>query len=427
MTLSPTIAQHLHPDVPAVSAATLVNGVADTGTAGCTPDTLFQAASISKPVAALAALILVDNDVLELDTGVNDQLGSWRIPDDPDWANRITLRQLLCHGGGLGPDSYPGYPQGTVLPSLDDVLAGRAPANAPGVRSLGLPGLAPLYSGGGYSVIQRLIEDNQTRSYAEFVNERIFLPLGMVNATFTAPDPAEAALGHARGNPLPGGWRLHPELAAAGLWCTPTDLVLFAAALQNAFTAGPQAILDPILAQAMMVEHLPGWGLGVELAGPANGRWFHHGGSNEGYRAHLSATVGTGPAVAVMTNGEDGGEVIDPLTAALRTGLAWPDPAALVPTGNVEDLPPVDPEQVAALYSGTYVTLDGYELILSGVGRRFTLRAQGQRPIPIIPLSKTRAISPALPISLTFTLDPAGVPTGLTLHQFDVAVIAVKS
>lgn len=427
MSWSQTIAQHAHPAVPAVSVATLVDGVADTGTGGCSPDTLFQAASISKTVAATAALILVDKGVLDLDTGVNDRLDGWRIPDGPDWANRITLRQLLCHGGGLGPSGYPGYPQGTPLPGLDDILDGRAPANAPGVRSIGLPGLAPLYSGGGYTVVQRLIEDNQSRSYADFVREFIFEPVGMVHARYTDPDPATVAPGHARGGPVPGGWRVYPELAAAGLWCTPTDLVKFAAALQNAFAGGPDALLSPVIAQAMMVEHLTGWGLGVELAGPEDGRWFFHTGSNEGYRTQLSATVATGPAVAVMTNGERGGEVVDPLIADLRKRLAWPDPQAQAPKGGVVQPSPVDAETGAALYAGTYVTSGGQELVLTGEGRRFLLRVPGQRAIPVIPLSETEAVSPALPVTLTFSLNDQGLPTKLTLHQGGADIEASKA
>lgn len=180
--------------VPAASVAVVSGGEVGTAMWGAVPGTVFQAASISKPVAALR---LVADGRLGLDTDVNDVLRSWQLPAPAGWPVRVTVRQVLCHGGAVTVGSYPGYPAGAVLPSLVQVLEGRAPANTSPVRVTGVPGLSHRHSGGGYVLLQQLLQDVTGVAYADLVTDLVFGPAGMTTAGFALPVAGRAASGHA--------------------------------------------------------------------------------------------------------------------------------------------------------------------------------------------------------------------------------------
>jgi CubicO group peptidase (beta-lactamase class C family) len=318
--------------VPAVSLAYAQGDEIVTAGWGAEPDTRFQAASISKPVTALLALRLVDEGALSLDGDIATAMRSWSLPpletsEGPPWRPRITLRHLLCHGAALSVFGFPGYERGEPLPSLLDTLEGRPPANTEPVRSTGEPGLAAAYSGGGYMVIQQLIEDATDRPFEDLAAERIFDPLQMEGATFAQPLPGEleprVASGFSAGSKVEGGWRVYPELAAAGLWCTPTDLVRFAEGVQGAFDGEPGAIIPQSLAAAMLTPQFPGWGLGVGLFGTPQEPHFGHTGGNAGYRCELVASARRGTAAAVMTNADEGGGLVPQVVNRLAVRLGW--------------------------------------------------------------------------------------------------------
>ncbi|WP_235437698.1 serine hydrolase domain-containing protein [Kitasatospora griseola] len=306
-----------------------------------TPWTPFQACSLSKPVAVLGVLRLVERGVLDLDADVNGRLAGWRIPSNGDWQPRVTLRRLASHTAGLGTSGFSGYPSGVPVPSLVQVLAGTAPANSPGVRVEGLPGFRFSYSGGGTTVIQLLLESVTGTPVAELLSELVLNPLGMTDSTFartpTAPFAERAAHGHrGDGTAVPGGWHSYPEQCAAGLWTTPTDLLRHARAVQDAWAGAPDALLKTETARQMLRPHavLPSGaeglgGLGHIGLGPylhmadSDPRWFGHAGSNAGYRCHLLASVETGQGAAVMTNGDAGLAVIGRLLPAIAAAYGW--------------------------------------------------------------------------------------------------------
>ena len=191
--------------------------------------TLYQAASMSKLVAAVGALRLVQQGSLDLDRDVNEALVSWHLPMSSLTNGRwVTLRGLLSMTGGIGVPGYLGYDPGAPLPNLLQILDGMPPANSPPVRVDRVPDQAYAYSGGGYEIIQALIEDSTRRPFAEAMQDLLFRPFGMSDSTFVQPPPhgllGRIATGHlANGSELPGGWRVIPELAAGGLWSTPMD------------------------------------------------------------------------------------------------------------------------------------------------------------------------------------------------------------
>jgi len=409
--LATLLVAHADPRVPRVSVATLTDPDADpqvATSADVSRYALFQAASISKAVAALAALVLVDGGALGLDDDVNTRLKSWRLPAPAGCPVTVTLRNLLCHGGALSIRSFPGYPTGARLPTVLQILDGQPPSGTAPVRITGLPGLAPRYSGGGYLILQQLLEDVSGKPMPELVAELVLRPLRMINAQYLQPDPDEAIPGTAGGAPLAGGWYIYPELAAAGLWCTPVDLVRLAAGIQAAVAGRPGAVLSKKLAATMTTEQLPGWGLGLELAGTGAGARFGHSGQNTGYLCEFTATVAPGPAIAIMTASDLGAQVIHPLMPAIRKLLKWPDPAAWTVSGK-PGAPAPSPSQVAglaALCAGGYRTDRGQLLTLSGTIWNWALTIDGQPPIPLEAESASLLSCPALP--LTVELDISG-------------------
>ena len=216
---------------------------------------------------------------------------------------------------------------GPAPQTLLDILEGRPPANSPPVRREGPPGLAAVYSGGGYTVLQQLIEDVSERSFGDLAAERIFGPRGMTSATFEQPIApgleAHVAPAFSQGREIEGGWRVYPELAAAGLWCTPTDLVRFALGVQSAFDGEREGLIPQWLAAQLMTPHFRGWGLGVALYGSPEDPHFGHTGGNAGYRCELFASAHRRPVAVVMTNSDEGGELVPTLLNHLAPHLGW--------------------------------------------------------------------------------------------------------
>lgn len=322
--------------VPGVSIAVLRGGtiawskgygVTRAGGAPVTPDTLFQAGSISKPVTALAALRLVQQQRLTLDGNVNEQLKGWKVPTPP--GAQVTLRELLSHTAGTTVHGFPGYAAGQAVPSVHAVLAGLPPANTKPVVVDTAPGTAWRYSGGGYTVVQKLITDATGRPFTEVLRDEVLRPAGMRHSTFAQPLApallAKAAWPHdGTGTPVKGGAHTYPELAAAGLWSTPGDLLRFAVAVRDSARGRADGLLDRTLANQMLMPGKGGYGLGLEVRGDPANRDFSHGGSNEGFENFLVAFTASGDGVAVMTNGARGNELALEITRSVAAAYGWP-------------------------------------------------------------------------------------------------------
>ncbi|MET9883268.1 amino acid adenylation domain-containing protein [Streptomyces sp. NPDC006430] len=301
--------------------------VAD-GAAQVTPDTPFQAGSVSKHVAALAALRLAGQGRLDLDAGVRTYLTSWRLPGEGRSAH-VTVRQLLGHTAGLTFARYGGYARTEQPPSLLDVLEGRPPATTSAVRVQASPGEAFRYSGSHYTVLQQLLTDLTGQPFPELMVELVLDPLGMTGSSFAPAFPESGRHGPAHGHthtavPLPGGWRVIPELAAAGLWTTPADLARLALDVHGALRGEPSVVLTRPLAEQLLLDRGSGYGLGciVDPQGPV----FGHSGETDGYRCLTVMDAGRRSALVAMTNADSGGELIDFVEAALgreREELRW--------------------------------------------------------------------------------------------------------
>jgi CubicO group peptidase (beta-lactamase class C family) len=326
-----------HYKVPGASVAVFENGdlawargygVVEAGSpTPVTPSTLFQAASISKPVAAVGAMILVERGKLALDEPVNARLRSWKVAaTEVAKAEPVTLRRLLSHTAGLTVHGFRGYASDEPVPTLLQLLNGEPPSNSKRIEVDILPGSRHRYSGGGFSVAQQLVVDVSGKPFPDVMRELVLIPAGMRDSTYEQPLPgpvvARAASGHrATGKPINGQRHIYPEMAAAGLWTTPTDLARFALAMQKAWSGGAGTIVSRETAQLMLSPqpNSPSYGLGFGL----NENEFGHGGSNEGFRCILVAYK-DGRGAAVMTNGDRGAELAREILHAISAEYGWP-------------------------------------------------------------------------------------------------------
>lgn len=293
-------------------------------------DTLFQAASVSKPVAAYVALRLVENDILTLDDDIGPQLKVWRLPPSPLLKdNPVTLRGLLSHNAGLGPSGYGGYPRGSALPTLIQTLNGEAPARPKPVEVKAQPGSGWSYSGGGYLVAEQLMIDVTGRPFPALALDIALTPLGMSHSSFVAPaaDATNVALGHgADGAPVEGGWHLYPEHAAAGLWSTPSDLARFTLDVMMAGRGSPNTVLGNASADLMIEPAIGPRSLGFVVGGAGTARRFGHDGTNEGYNAMLIAYPETCQGAILMANSDNAKPLMSEVVRAIADVYGWPDP-----------------------------------------------------------------------------------------------------
>jgi CubicO group peptidase (beta-lactamase class C family) len=302
--------------------------------AGVTPETLYQAASLSKFVAAVGAMRLVDTGQIALDQDVNDALTSWKVPTN-GFDHKVTLRGLLSMTAGIGVPGFLGYELGAPLPNLTQILYGVPPANSPPVTVIADPGSAYHYSGGGYEIAEALMIDAGKTPFPELMAELVLKPTGMGRSTFVQPLPADltgnAAGGHyADGKNLPGGYNVFPEHAAAGLWSTPTDLAALLLTIGRAWRGESRLFLKPETARDIMSRQNGGpYGLGAAIGEAEGSLVLMKRGQNVGYQAYLILLPAEGKGMVVMTNSDNGSILADALIRRAAALHGWPRLGAL--------------------------------------------------------------------------------------------------
>jgi CubicO group peptidase (beta-lactamase class C family) len=293
-------------------------------------ETLFQAASISKPVSALAVLHYVEQGKLDLDSDINDFLISWKVPENEFTKEKpITIRYLLCHGAGLNGHSLGAYSRGEETPTFLQLLDGIPPAKADPVRVVSKPQTEFRYSGGGYLIVLQAMIDVIGQSFPDIMNEAVLSSVGMKRSGYFQPleyDSAEnVSSGHdGMGSVFNGYWQTLPNLAGGGLWSTPSDLCLFAIEVQKALD-GESSIISRELAEEMLTVHIGSYGLGLALQGEGENLAFSHGGDNRGYHNFLFAYTKRGQGVAVMTNAQNGSYLYQEILRSVAIVYDWPD------------------------------------------------------------------------------------------------------
>jgi len=295
-----------------------------------TASTLFQAGSVSKPVAALGALHLVEQGKLTLDDDVNAKLVTWKVPDNELTAeNKVTLRRLLSHSAGLTVHGFPGYAVGAPVPTVVQVLNGEPPANTAPVRVDIAPGSQLRYSGGGFTVMQQLVADVSGQPFADYMRDAVLEPLGMHDSSYQQPPSAERARLNASGHlgdrsVVAGRWHVYPEMAAAGLWTNASDLARFVIGMQQSLAGKSNPVISAAMTQQMLTAQKENAGLGIFLDGSGAAQHYVHGGRDEGFDTLLIFSR-NGQGAAIMINANDNSRMMARLVAAIGRAYHWPD------------------------------------------------------------------------------------------------------
>ena len=282
-------------------------------------ETQFQAASLSKTANALAVLAMVRDGDFGLDDPVNDLLRGWKLPG-PN-ADEVTVAHLLSHTGATSVSGFAGYWPDEPQPDLQQILNGTQPANSAAIVNIGRPGRAFAYSGGGITVLQKLVEDVSGKAYDRVVENLVFRPLGMGRSLIRrlqGADMNNLAGGH-WGDGSYVGYHNYPELAAAGLWTTPSDLAKALIAIMAAYGGDQGAFLPHDLARRMLTPVRDGAGLGTFI----DGHRFTHTGVNFGFRAIYVGNLRSRSGYVIMSNGENGEALNSDLAGVIRRERGW--------------------------------------------------------------------------------------------------------
>jgi CubicO group peptidase (beta-lactamase class C family) len=301
-----------------------------------TPETLYQAASLSKFVAAMGAMRLVDQERLDLDEDVNARLTSWKVPTNGfDKGHPVTLRGLLSMTAGIGVPGFLGYEVGAPLPNLTQILYGAPPANSPPITVIAEPGSGYAYSGGGYEIAEALVVETMQAPFPDLMDALVLSPANMSHSTFAQPLPPDlkvkAASGHfADGRELPGGYHVFPEHAAAGLWSTPTDLANLLLLIGRAWRGESRLFLLPETVREMLTPQNGGpYGLGATIGDADGALVLTKRGQNVGYQAYLIVLPAEGRGMVVMTDSDNGSILAEALIRRAAALYGWPALGAL--------------------------------------------------------------------------------------------------
>lgn len=270
-----------------------------------TADTPFSVESIGKALTAWEIMRLVEAGILNLDAPANGYLTRWQVagtgrnnPDD------VTIRRILSHTAGLSVDGYPGFTVDAELPTLEEFLDGAGGGQA--VRILTPPGVRFSYSGGGYTVLQLLIEEVTDEPFSEVMRRDVLEPLGMTHSSFDWSLELGAATAYRRDGSVEDRV-VHLDLAAGGLYTSANDLARFFAEGMTGDWLTPESVgLMHTAADGTRGEY----GFGNFLFTLADGTpvvW--HDGIGFGVRSIFLLLPESGDGLVILTNKGDGNAI----------------------------------------------------------------------------------------------------------------------
>jgi CubicO group peptidase (beta-lactamase class C family) len=386
-----------------------------------TPSTLFQAGSISKSVSALGALHLVEQGKLSLDEDVNDRLKTWKLPESSfTREKKVTLRGLLSHTAGLTVHGFPGYAVDGPIPTLVQILDGTKPANTAAIRVDTVPGTRWRYSGGGYTVMQKLMLDVTGMTFPQYMQKSVLTPFGMTRSTFEQPLPPDKAKQTAsgyypNGSAVKGRWHIYPEMAAAGLWTTPSDLARFAIGVQQAVAGKATSVISQAMAHQMLTDQKNNDGLGVFLQSKGRTLRFGHNGRDEGFDAFLTAYAETGQGAAIMINNNENTGAVGRIVEVIAEAYQWPDhprPAAVKRPSTVQMT-----TEALAPYQGYYEFSNNNMIRITAKDNKLVGQMGGSFFDDFLPAEDGGFFGVDIPLGLLFEKDARGEITHFTLKS----------
>lgn len=298
------------------------------------------------------------------------------------------------------------------MPTLLQVLRGEKPANTAPILVDLLPATRWRYSGGGYTILQQLLVDVTGKAFPALLQQEVLGKLGMTHSTFEQPPPqrlqSSAATAYGgNGKAIAGRWHIYPEMAAAGLWTTPSDLARFAAEVQCAFTGKSTKILSAAGAREMLTPQIDHWGLGFALAGKDGEARFSHSGGNEGFRCHLVAYEQGGIGAAVMTNSDNGSDLIFEILRGIAKEYGWPDFAP-----REKAMVTVDPKSFAQ-FAGLYEIVPGFQATITAENGKLYVQADGDQQTELFVESEATFFAMERDLEITFVRDAHGRATDI--------------
>ena len=408
-------------DVPAVSIAVIKNfrvewvrsyGFADKeANVPATPETLFQAASISKSVNALGVLMLFEKRKLDLDADINTYLKTWRFPYDSTKGKKtITMRNLLSHTAGTSVHGFRGYAAGETLPTITQILNGEKPANSAPIRSMFDAGTRVQYSGGGTTISQLITMDLTGKPYDVYMAENVMKPLGMNLSFYTVPAPASKLLStgyRGDGSPVDGKYHSYPEQAAAGLWTNPAELARFIIEIQLALQ-GKSKVITQATAKEMVKPVMLENALGVFVI---SDKYFSHNGANEGFRCRYVGSLTSGDGVVVMVN-SDNGTIVQEIANSVATVYGWDDYYNQIRKTVVSV-----PDELLDSYTGEYEIAPTFRITIRREGHALKAEATNQGVVDLFAESKSRFFLKVVNAQIEFRKDESGKISRLVLIQ----------
>lgn len=360
--------------VPGVSIAVINNGkiewtkaygVLDKETnSPVTEQTLFQAASISKPVTAYGALSLVEQNKVALNEDINGYLKSWKLAENEfTKEKKVTVKNLLNHSAGITVHGFLGYSTDLPVPTLIEVLNGTPPANSRPSIVDKVPEKSFRYSGGGYNIVQQMMIDVESKSFPEIMSDLVLKPLEMNNSTYNQPLNSEqlkmAATGYLpNGNMVKGKRHTYPEMAPAGLWTTAEDLAKFAINIQETLKGNSDKGLSKEMTTKMLTPFVRDFiGLGIFIDSKNDEIYFSHGGWNEGFSSELMAHKDKGYGVVVLTNSNHP-DFISELIRSVALAYKWDD---YVPVYEKLETEQSLVDEITGRYQGINMTVEVFQ------------------------------------------------------------------
>ena len=290
--------------------------------------TIFQAASLSKPVTFLAAVRMHSAGEIDLDKNIQDYLKDFELPQGKQTAeNPVTFRNIFSHTSGIVSGGYQGYARDLDLPSDIDVLRGSAGVNSPAVEVVSLPNEKLAYSGGAYTVAELALQDIYNNEFSNIMKEWILEPAGMMHSEFTQPllasKPNQIAKGYTHsGDVLDGGWRNHPEQAAAGLWSNSIDLAKFLIEIYKAYQ-GNSSVFSRSDIQSIISHERDGHVYGFMVNRSDDDISITHYGGNAGYRTGMTISLTSGNGLVYLINSDNGGALGNELLLSASQIYDW--------------------------------------------------------------------------------------------------------